>query len=70
MWAAIEDIQQETKAYEDSKGHQQNMLDDQAQKNTVIRSPVCQGSREICSTQKRASCNRRKSCGPRKFQRK
>jgi len=31
-WAAIEDVQQETKTYKDSKSSHQKMLDDQAQK--------------------------------------
>lgn len=32
-WAAIEDVQQETKAYKDSKGSHQKMLDYQRRKS-------------------------------------
>lgn len=39
-WAAIEDIQQETKAFKDSKSSHQKMLDDQAKKTQLLEAQL------------------------------
>ncbi|KAL9983150.1 hypothetical protein ACROYT_G005282, partial [Oculina patagonica] len=39
-WATIEDIQQETKTYKDSKSSHQKMLDDQAQKTQLLETQL------------------------------
>ena len=39
-WAAIEDVQQETKTYKDSKSSHQKMLDDQAQKTQLLETQL------------------------------
>ena len=39
-WAAIEDIQQETKAFKDSKSSHQKMLDNQAKKTQLLEAQL------------------------------
>ena len=39
-WAAIEEVQQETKTYKDSKSSHQKMLDDQAQKTQLLETQL------------------------------